>query len=63
MMNRHGVPGLLVDVSEDAKCMETVMEICGWLLEYGADKDALGLGVGGGITTDMVVFAASLYKR
>lgn len=63
MMNRRGVPGMLVDISEEAKCMETVMEICGWLLENGADRDALVLAIGGGITTDMVGFAASLYKR
>ena len=63
MMNRRGVPGMLVDISEEAKCMETVMEICGWLLENGADRDALVLAIGGGITTDMVGFATSLYKR
>jgi 3-dehydroquinate synthetase len=63
MMNRRGVPGMLVEASEDAKCMETVMEICGWLLENGADRDALVLAIGGGITTDMVGFAASIYKR
>ena len=63
MLNRRGVPGMLVDVSEETKCMETVMEICGWLLENGADRDALVLAIGGGITTDMVGFAASLYKR
>ena len=43
--------------------METVMDICGWLLDNGADRDALILAVGGGITTDMVGFAASIYKR
>lgn len=63
MLNRRGVPGMLLEVSEEAKSMETVMEICGWLLENGADRDALVLAVGGGITTDMVGFAASLYKR
>lgn len=63
MMNRRGVPGMLVDTSEEAKCMDTVMDICGWLLENGADRDALVLAIGGGITTDMVGFAASLYKR
>ena len=63
MLNRRGVPGMLVEASEDAKCMETVMEICGWLLENGADRDALVLAIGGGITTDMVGFAASIYKR
>ena len=63
MMNRRGVPGMLVDISEEAKCMDTVMDICGWLLENGADRDALVLAIGGGITTDMVGFAASLFKR
>lgn len=63
MLNRRGVPGMLVEVSEEAKCMETVMEICDWLLENGADRDALVLAIGGGITTDMVGFAASIYKR
>lgn len=63
MLNRRGVPGMLLDVSEEAKSMETVMDICGWLLDNGADRDALVLAVGGGITTDMVGFAASLYKR
>jgi 3-dehydroquinate synthetase len=39
------------------------MEICGWLIDNGADRDALVLAVGGGITTDLVGFAASIYKR
>lgn len=63
MLNRRGVPGMLLEVSEEAKSMETVMDICGWLLDNGADRDVLVLAVGGGITTDMVGFAASLYKR
>lgn len=63
MLNRKGVPGMLLEVSEEAKCMDTVMDICGWLMDNGADRDALVLAVGGGITTDMVGFAASLYKR
>ena len=63
MLNRRGVPGMLVESSEEAKCMETVMDICGWLLESGADRDALVLAIGGGITSDMVGFAASIYKR
>lgn len=63
MMNRRGAPGMLVDASEGNKTIETVMEICAWLLEQGADRDALVLAVGGGITTDMAGFAASIYKR
>ena len=63
MLNRRGVPGMLVEASEEAKCMDTVMNICGWLLDNGADRDALVLAIGGGITTDMAGFAASIYKR
>ncbi|MBR2608848.1 MAG: 3-dehydroquinate synthase [Bacteroidales bacterium] len=63
MLNRRGVPGMLVEATEEAKCMDTVMNICGWLLDNGADRDALVLAIGGGIATDMVGFASSIYKR
>ena len=63
LMNRMGVPGMLVDATERDKTMDTVMDICSWLMDNGADRDALVLAVGGGITTDMVGFAASIYKR
>lgn len=53
----------LVETSEEVKTIETVMEICSWLLENGADRDALVLAVGGGIITDMAGFAACIYKR
>ena len=29
MLNRRGVPGMLVDASEETKTIETVMDICG----------------------------------
>ena len=57
------VPVKVLDVSETLKTMDTVLDICSWLLEQGADRDALVLAVGGGITTDMTGFAASIYKR
>ena len=63
IMNRRSVPGMLIEALEENKSLETVMEICSWLLEQGADRDALVLAVGGGITSDMVGFAASIYKR
>lgn len=62
-MIRKGVPLKYLDVSEKSKTMESVLDICDWLLESGADRDALVLAVGGGITTDMTGFAASIYKR
>ena len=52
-----------VTPSEQSKTLESVMDICAWLLENNADRDALVLAVGGGITTDMAGFAASIYKR
>ena len=63
VMNRKNVPGMLIRPSEEEKTMETVMDICSWLMDNGADRDALVLAVGGGITSDMVGFAASIYKR
>ena len=49
--------------SEQRKNLDTVVSIAEKLLESGADRDAFILGVGGGITTDMAGFAASIYKR
>ena len=63
ILNRRSVPGMLVEASEESKTMDTVMDICSWLLDQGADRDALVLAIGGGITSDMVGFAASIYKR
>ncbi len=52
-----------LDACEASKTMDSVMKICSWLLDRGADRDALVLAVGGGVTTDMAGFAASVYKR
>ncbi len=58
-----GAKLMKINASEGDKTLETVMDICSWLLEEGADRDALVLAVGGGITSDMAGFAASIYKR
>ena len=63
MLNKRGVPGMLVETSEEAKSIDTVLEICGWLLDNGANRDALVLAIGGGVVSDIVGFAASIYKR
>lgn len=52
-----------IDTSEMGKTMGTVLTICRWLMEAGASRQALVLAVGGGITSDLVGFAASIYKR
>ncbi|MGM9747231.1 MAG: 3-dehydroquinate synthase family protein [Candidatus Cryptobacteroides sp.] len=53
----------LIDATEKNKNIETVLKICSWLLEKNADRNAILIGIGGGITTDMTGFAASIYKR
>lgn len=63
LLNRRDAKIKLVEASEEAKTMDTVLDICAWLLENNADRNALVLAVGGGITTDMAGFAASIYKR
>ena len=57
------IPVKYVTVSEKEKDLKLVSDICGWLLDKGADRNALVLAIGGGITTDVVGFAASIYKR
>ena len=52
-----------INATEENKTFETVVRINRWLMESGADRDAFVLGIGGGITTDMTGFAASVYKR
>lgn len=54
---------MAVCATEAAKTMDTVVSICRWLMEGGADRGALVLALGGGVTTDMAGFAASIYKR
>ncbi len=53
----------LLDATEKNKTLATVGEIVEAMLNAGADRSTLVLGVGGGITTDISGFAASVYKR
>lgn len=63
LFGRRGVPGMLIEASEQTKTMDTVIQVCSWLLEQGADRDALVLAIGGGVTSDIVGFASAIYKR
>ena len=59
-----GVRGsIAIEATEEEKSMETVLLITRSLLEAGASRKALVLAIGGGITTDLAGFAASIYKR
>ena len=63
----EAVPGvrgsIALEASEEGKSMDTVLLIARSLLEAGASRRALVLAIGGGITTDLAGFAASIYKR
>ena len=59
----EGRPAYAITSDEEHKTMDTVLELCRWLLAQGADRDAQVWAVGGGVTTDLVGFAASIYKR
>lgn len=56
-------PSMAIDASESRKSIETVIGICRWLMSQNADRDALLLAVGGGVTSDLAGFAAGIYKR
>ena len=53
----------IIDASEANKTMETIESVVGDMLVAGADRNVLVLGIGGGITTDLAGFVASIYKR
>ena len=63
VLESEGLPILEIEATEQSKNMDTVLGICEWLLGCGADRDALVVALGGGVTSDMVGFAASIYKR
>ena len=50
-----------VFADEGEKTMETVLRITRRLMELGAGRDTFLLGIGGGITTDICGFVASIY--
>lgn len=65
-LKKHGLQvkaSFDLEACEENKTLDTIERICCWLLDEGAGRDAFVLGVGGGITTDLTGFAASVYKR
>lgn len=54
---------LVIPEGEDNKNMEVLQQIVNGLTELEADRKTLLVGIGGGMTTDMAGFAASIYMR
>src|SRR3954451_25247943 len=53
----------VMDDGEDAKCMETVEDLCRQWTRWGLTRNDGVLAVGGGVVTDTAGFAAAVYHR
>ncbi|MDQ6927125.1 MAG: 3-dehydroquinate synthase [Actinomycetota bacterium] len=52
-----------IDAGEDAKCLETVEELCRGFARWGLTRADVVVAVGGGVVTDTAGFAAAVYHR
>lgn len=52
-----------IEAGEEHKTIDTCSEIWKILLELGADRKSLIIGLGGGVITDITGFVASVFKR
>jgi len=59
----EGYKKIVVPAGEDSKCFETIATITTRLLELGATRDTLLVGIGGGVITDITGFVAAVYMR
>jgi len=53
----------LMDEGEDAKCLETVEDLCRRFTRFGLSRGDVVVAVGGGVVTDTAGFAAAVYHR
>ena len=53
----------VMDEGEDAKCMETVEDLCRRFARWGLTRGDVVVAVGGGVVTDTAGFAAAVYHR
>jgi 5-deoxy-5-amino-3-dehydroquinate synthase len=53
----------LIDEGEEAKCLETVEELCRGFARFGLTRRDVVVAVGGGVVTDVTGFAAAVYHR
>jgi 5-deoxy-5-amino-3-dehydroquinate synthase len=53
----------VIDEGEDAKCVETVEDLCRRFARFGLTRADVVVAVGGGVVTDTAGFAAAVYHR
>jgi len=63
IISRGAVGAVAVEATEENKTMETVMLLCRSMMEAGLSRGGEVICIGGGITSDIGGFAASIYKR
>ncbi|MBC7949024.1 MAG: 3-dehydroquinate synthase [Chitinophagaceae bacterium] len=54
---------IVLKAGEEHKVQETVDEVIEQLIEFGADRQTVLIGVGGGVITDITGYVASVYMR
>lgn len=59
----HRFDHIIIGQGEANKNLDTVQHIYRQLMEMGADRSTMLLGIGGGITTDIAGFVAATYMR
>lgn len=61
LVSKH--PHIIIHAHESRKTWAQVSDICEQLLQLKADRNTTLIGIGGGITTDITGFVASIYMR
>lgn len=56
-------PKIIIPSGESSKSFEFIQEVIAKLLEMNAHRNNILIGIGGGVTTDITGFVASIYKR
>ncbi len=54
---------IVLENAENSKSFTAIENVVNQLLEYGADRNATLIGIGGGALTDIAGFVAGIYKR
>ena len=58
-----GFPVYVLKAGEESKTLGSAADICKWLMDQGAGRDAFLLGIGGGMVCDITGFVASIFMR
>lgn len=56
-------PKIVIPSDESSKSFEFIQEVIAKLLKMNAHRESFLIGIGGGVTTDITGFVASIYKR